>query len=213
MSSRIIPPLREDVSENAEQPRKTGDSLPKRMIDRWNGLAQGPGLEVDFAAKIGIGQLFEAIQANTEMNRRLLEFLEGRPDPAPAGGADQGRSTDLTNIEGAPFFKPLNTLYEVRRFIAKARFNNSWSISVGTTAQKVAGWNRNRITLLFFNNSGNIMYIGGVNVTTGTAGDPNAGFPMQSSTGLVVTDNVGEWYAVSGSASQDLRMLEMSAEL
>jgi hypothetical protein len=129
---------------------------------------------------------------------------------------------DLTPLEEAiestfrrnfsRFFAP-DFLVAFRRYFAKGGFVRTYSISVGTSPVQLIAFNPDRIRVSIFNNGNATVFYGRPrNVTTGPAGDPNAGFPLLTNTGMIITDNVGELWAVSGSAGMDVRIDDCTLE-
>ena len=101
----------------------------------------------------------------------------------------------------------------LRRFLAKASFCRPYSVSVGTAAVKLVDYNPLRIRVSIYNAGSATVYYGAPRkVTTGSAGDPNAGFPLAASTGIIIDDNTGEIWAISGSAAQDVRIDDVTLE-
>jgi hypothetical protein len=67
------------VSENAEPGPTPEPRWDQRLRDRWNGLAQGPGVELDISARLGLAQLVEAVQQNTNAVVAMHEWLKSNP--------------------------------------------------------------------------------------------------------------------------------------
>lgn len=102
----------------------------------------------------------------------------------------------------------------LRRKVAKARHNRSFSVSVGTTAVQVVADDPNRIELRVFNFGNATVYIGTPKqVAVGVIGAVNAGYPILTQTEFKLTDNTGELWAISGSAGMDLRVLDLTGEV
>ena len=101
----------------------------------------------------------------------------------------------------------------LNRFLARGQLVRPYSISVGTSAVKLVDYNPTRIRVSIFN-LGNATIFYGVpsKVVVGAAGTPNAGFPLLSNTGIIITDNVGEIWAISGSAGMDVRIDDVTLE-
>ena len=99
------------------------------------------------------------------------------------------------------------------RFLAKAGTIHPFSVSVGLAAVKLVDFNPNRIRVSIFNNGAATIYYGGKpSVTAGSVGDPNAGFPLLTSTGIVIRDTTAAIWAISGTAAQDVRIDDVTLE-
>lgn len=104
-------------------------------------------------------------------------------------------------------------LTAVRRFFAKGTLVRPYSVSVGTVPVQLVAFNPNRIRVSIFNNGNATVFYGAPNkVSVGSAGSPNAGFPLLQQTGIIIDDNVGEIWAVSGSAGMDVRIDDCTLE-
>lgn len=104
-------------------------------------------------------------------------------------------------------------LIAFRRFISKGRRNGTFSLSVGLSAVQLVPFDANRIELIIYNLGAATIYVGTPRkVTTGPIGDPNAGMPIASNTGMILDNNVGELWAISGSAAQDVRVWDVAGE-
>jgi hypothetical protein len=101
----------------------------------------------------------------------------------------------------------------LRRFLAKATLCRPYSVSVGTTPVQLVAFNPARVRVSIFNNGSATVYYGRSNkVNVGSAGSPDAGFPILANTGEILTDTVAEIWAVSGSAAQDVRIDDVTVE-
>jgi hypothetical protein len=167
------------------------------------------GIEFDLGLKALIGRFTDALDRNTQALQDWRALLAGRPSQ----GQPFGSYAQPETVAGAPLSHPDSLIFDLRRFLAKATINTTYSVSVGTTSLRVAGRRPQRARITFFNAGSAIIYLGGINVTSGTVGDPNRGLPLQPTTAFSVDANAGEWWAVSGSAAQDLTILEEVTDL
>jgi hypothetical protein len=133
----------------------------------------------------------------------------------PDGALVLSRGLAMLSAFG-PIFQP--DLFEaLRRFIQKGRRNDSRSYRVGieppAATRKgrvlVSERNESRIEVLIVNNGSAPIYVGGRQVTVGGPDDPSGGVPIAPGTGLVFTNNIGEFWAVAGLDGQDVRVLEV----
>lgn len=139
--------------------------------------------DVEVAAGIKVGTLADAIAQS--LTRQI--FL------SPLGG----QQADLRSL--------------LTRFLMRGQSNPSRSVSVETKVTKLYAANPARVESFVYNNGSAVVYIGDQSVTTGPIGDPHAGVPIQPSTGMIIEKDAGDLYAISGSAAQDVRVLEKIA--
>ena len=101
----------------------------------------------------------------------------------------------------------------LNRFLARGSLCRPYSISVGTQAVKLVDYNPNRIRVSIYNLGNAIVYYGVPSkLVVGGAGTPNSGFPIQPSTGIILTDTVAEIWGISGSAGMDVRIDDVTLE-
>lgn len=99
------------------------------------------------------------------------------------------------------------------RFLAKAGLVRPYSVSVGLAAVQLVPFDPTRIRVTIYNNGSAVIYYGAPNrVVVGAAGVANSGMPIQPQTGIIITDNTGEIWAISGSAAQDVRVEDVTLE-
>jgi hypothetical protein len=119
-----------------------------------------------------------------------------------------------------PIFTP-DLVEQVRRFTAKGRRNDSRSYAVGPepAAAGVAGRVRilerdeGRVEAIIYNFGTVAIFIGGRQVTVGGPNDASGGVPILPNTGLVLDTTIGELWAVSTVAGQDVRVLDIIGEV
>lgn len=119
-----------------------------------------------------------------------------------------------------PLIEP-EFLEELRRYVQKARRNDSRSYAVGAEPPaagvvgrvKILERDESRVRAFVFNNGAQTIFVGGRQVTTGAANDPSGGIPIAINTGLWIDGTVGELWAVSSAAGQDVRVLDLCGTL
>jgi hypothetical protein len=108
-------------------------------------------------------------------------------------------------------------LSKLRRFLAKGDHNVPRAFSVGIEPgggrTKILERDPSRVEAIVFNNGSATIFIGDRTVTTGVVNDPSGGIPIPPNTGLVLDNNVGELWAVSTVAAQDVRVLDIAGSL
>ncbi len=129
---------------------------------------------------------------------------------------------DLTPLqrEVADYFRRnFSRFYEpdfvdaVRRFFSKATFCRPYSVSVGTAPVQLVAYNPSRIRVSIFNNGGSTIFYGRPNkVAVGSAGAPDAGFPLLSNTGIIIDDSVAEIWGVSSGTGIDVRIEDVTTD-
>jgi hypothetical protein len=117
-----------------------------------------------------------------------------------------------------PLFEP-DLIERIRRFVSKGDRNDARSFSVGveppataaaTGRVRILERDPSRVEALIYNFGSAVVFIGGRQVTVGGLNDPSGGIPIQPNTGLVLDNNIGELYAVSGTVGQDVRVLDVA---
>ena len=101
---------------------------------------------------------------------------------------------------------------ELERFVAKAQRLPVKNIAVGTAAVQLAERDPARVQLLIANLGAATVYIGQTRqVSVGAAaGDPDGGWPVLQQTIQTFDKIVSEVWAISGTAGQDVRVLDLS---
>jgi hypothetical protein len=84
------------------------------------------------------------------------------------------------------------------------------SVSVGTTAVQVLPANPQRQWAAVANLGTVTVYVGPSGVVAGPLGNANAGFPVAAGATLPLPVGGGAWFAISGTAAQDVRVIEVS---
>lgn len=116
-----------------------------------------------------------------------------------------------------PLFEP-DLLERIRRFVSKGDRNDTRSYSVGVEPPAAGAVGRvrilerdpSRVEAMIYNFGAAVIFIGGRQVTVGGLNDPSGGIPIQPNTGLIIDQNIGELYAVSGTVGQDVRVLDVA---
>jgi len=129
----------------------------------------------------------------------------------------------LTAVKASfgPLIEP-EFLEELRRYVQKGRRNDSRSYAVGVEppAAGVAGRvnilprDESRVRAFIFNSvGGQTIFIGGRQVTVGGANDASGGIPILAGQGMWIDGTIGELWAVSSAAGQDVRVLDICGTL
>lgn len=85
------------------------------------------------------------------------------------------------------------------------------SVSVGVTATLVLAANASRLSAVIVNNGSATMYFGtSSSVIVGSAGTALSGIPIPVGGSITFETYTGNIYAISGSAAQDARYLELT---
>ena len=128
---------------------------------------------------------------------------------------DAGKSA-LGEIGGELFHGPFWAMglpQAIRRFLAThstpMQPNN---FAVGLAPLQLAVRNPNRLSLRIANLSNQVIYAGSsMRVTTGSAGDPEGGFPILAGSVVDLGAYTGTLWAIAGAAGADVRVLELFA--
>ena len=91
-----------------------------------------------------------------------------------------------------------------------ASVTTSASVSVGVTAVLILAANPQRQWAVVANAGTATVYLGTSGVVTGPIGTANAGLPIAAGATLPLPVGGGAWYAISGTAAQDVRVIEIS---
>lgn len=113
----------------------------------------------------------------------------------------------------APLFEP-DLKEALRRYVNKGRRNTPHSVNVHAVANggptQLVDIDEERIELWIQNNGIAPVSLGNKQVTVGGANDPNGGIVLAPGNMLIINNNIAEWWAVSATDGQDVRILDVA---
>jgi hypothetical protein len=125
----------------------------------------------------------------------------------------------VMNIAIANFFGGIfepDLMERLRRFIAAGDRHDSRSYSVRDAAHggpiKIAERDPSRVSLIIANVGANLVYVGGRQVTVGGLNDASGGIPIPAANypPFVISDSVGELWAITANDGMDVRVLDIA---
>lgn len=146
-------------------------------------------------------------------DRLALQASDGLHDVVMSPELQDALYKAVQSYIGA-LFEP-DMVERARRFMSKGDRNESRSYSVGTEPPAAGATGRtrilehepDRIQAIIYNLGAASVFVGGRQVTVGGVNDASGGIPIPPNTGLVLDQNVGELYAISGTTGMDVRVL------